>query len=665
MGGRRSNLWEPPLDQPVTRRRARFAFAAGLALALTSSAPAHAATPRPKDALASDIPKDFKPDETAYDYVRREVMIPMRDGVKLHAVIVIPKGARRFPILLDRTPYDAAKFAKHAASPHLAAILAPAEAELAAAGYIVVAEDVRGKYGSEGTYVNERPLRGPLNRGDIDHATDAWDTIDWLVKNVKETNGKVGMIGVSYDGMMVLMALADPHPAVKAAVPINPVGDTWAGDDDFHGGAFRLIGYDYYYEQDSARGEADGLPRGALDDYDTYLRAGSAWDFAKAEGVDKLPFPRRMAEHPAYDDFWRAQALQTLLPKRKLTVPTLYVASQWDQEDIFGAIGVYEATKPTDASGARDFLVIGPWGHGGAMHDGSSLGALTFGGDTARHFRQSVLIPFLDAHLKDGAPAADTAPVTAFETGTNVWRRYASWPQSCKAGCPFTPRPLYLKHGGSLGFEASPPAADGFAEYVSDPAKPVPYRLRPIRPTYADDSTWGQWLVDDQRNFSDRTDVAVWTTPVLTAPVRIAGAPRVHLNASTSGTDADWVVKLIDVYPDEVPAKPALGGYQLMIAADIFRGRYRESLSMPRPIAAGKVEGYEFDLPNADHVFLAGHRIMVQVQSSWFPLYDRNPQTFVPNIFFAKIGDYRAATQRIVDAGPEASFIELPTAPAP
>ncbi|MEP6967850.1 MAG: CocE/NonD family hydrolase [Pseudomonadota bacterium] len=647
----------------MTRHLAHLAFAA--ALALTDLAPAQAATPRPKDALASDIPKGFKPDETAYDYVRREVMIPMRDGVKLHAVIVIPKGARRFPILLDRTPYDAAKFAKHAASPHLAAILAPAEAELAAAGYIVVAEDVRGKYGSEGTYVNERPLRGPLNLGDIDHATDAWDTIDWLVKNVKETNGKVGMIGVSYDGMMVLMALADPHPAMKAAVPINPVGDTWAGDDDFHGGAFRLIGYDYYYEQDSARGEGDGLPRGALDDYDTYLRAGSAWDFAKAEGVDKLPFPRRMAEHPAYDDFWRAQALQTLLPKRKLTVPTLYVASQWDQEDIFGAIGVYEATKPTDATGDRDFLVIGPWGHGGAMHDGASLGALTFDGDTARHFRQSVLIPFLDAHLKDGAPAADTGPVTAFETGTNVWRRYASWPQSCKAGCPFTPRPLYLKHGGSLGFEAPPPAADGFAEYVSDPAKPVPYRLRPIRPTYADDSTWGQWLVDDQRNFSDRTDVAVWTTPVLTAPVRIAGAPRVHLNASTSGTDADWVVKLIDVYPDEVPAKPALGGYQLMIAAGIFRGRYRESLSAPKPIVAGKMEGYEFDLPNADHVFLTGHRIMVQVQSSWFPLYDRNPQTFVPNIFFAKIGDYRAATQRIVDAGSGASFIDLPEAPSP
>ncbi|MBA3811747.1 MAG: CocE/NonD family hydrolase [Caulobacteraceae bacterium] len=589
----------------------------------------------------------------------------MRDGVKLHAVIVIPKGARGFPILLDRTPYDAAKFAKHAASPHLAAILAPAEAELAAAGYILVAQDVRGKYGSEGTYVNERPLRGPLNRGDIDHATDAWDTIDWLVRNVPESNGKVGMTGVSYDGMMVLMALADPHPALKAAAAINPVGDTWLGDDDFHGGAFRLIGYDYYYEQDSARGEGDGPPRGALDDYDVYLRAGSAWDFAKAAGVDQLPFPRRMAEHPAYDDFWRAQALQTLLPRCTLTVPTLYVAGQWDQEDIFGAIGVYEAVKAADVSGKRDLLVIGPWGHGGAMGEGSSLGALSFDGDTARHFRAQVLIPFLDALLKDGAPAADIAPVTAYETGTNVWRRYASWPQSCKAGCPYMPRALYLRHGGSLGFEAPSPAADGFTEYVSDPAKPIPYRPRPIRPVYADDSTWGQWLVDDQRNFSDRTDVAVWTSPALTAPVRIAGAPRVHLNASTSGTDADWVVKLIDVYPDEMPAKPALGGYQLMIAADIFRGRYRESLSAPRPIVAGKVEGYEFDLPNASHVFLAGHRIMVQVQSSWFPLYDRNPQTFVPNIFFAKAGDYRAAVQRIVDAGPGASFIDLPTTPAP
>ena len=477
--------------------------------------------------LTSDIPPDFKPDQSGYDYAKRDVMIPMRDGVKLHTVIVIPRGAARFPILLDRTPYNAAKITSRASSPHLAAILPIAYAELAGAGYIIVVEDVRGKYGSGGKYVNERPLRGPLNRGDIDHATDAWDTIDWLVKNVKESNGKVGMIGASYDGMMVLMALSDPHPALKAAVPINPVGDTWLGDDDFHGGAFRLVGYDYYYEQDSAKGEGESLPRGAIDDYDVYLRAGSAWDFAKASGVDKLAFPARMALHPTYDAFWREQALQEILPRRALTVPTLYVAGQWDQEDMFGAIGVYEATKASDALHNRDFLVIGPWRHGGAGGDGSTLGALSFDGDTAKHFRQSVLIPFLDARLKDAAPPADTPRVTAYETGTNVWRAYDTWPQSCEAGCPNTSHALWLQPGGRLGFDRPSQSPADFVQYLSDPAKPVPYRSRPIRPTYADDSTWGRWLVDDQREFSSRPDVVSWTSQVLTAPVRIAGAPLV------------------------------------------------------------------------------------------------------------------------------------------
>jgi uncharacterized protein len=641
---------------------ARLALLACLGLAVGGGAPA--AAPHPRDVLTSDIPPNFKPDVSGDDYVKRDVMIPMRDGVTLHAVVVIPKRARRAPIMLDRTPYNASKETGRTASPHLAAILPVAFAELAGAGYIIVVEDVRGKYGSGGNYVNERPLRGPLNRGDIDHATDAWDTIDWLVKHVPESNGRVGMIGTSYDGMMVLMALTDPHPALKAAVPINPVGDTWLNDDDFHGGAFRLIGYDYYYEQDSVQGDGDSLPRGAIDDYDIFLKAGSAWDFAKANGVDQLPFPARMALHPAYDAFWQEQALQKILPRHILTVPTLYVASQWDQEDMFGAIGVYEATRASDVARTRDFLVIGPWRHGGAGGDGSTLGALSFDGDTARHFRQSILLPFLDARLKDAAPPAATPRVTAYETGTNAWRTYDSWPQSCEAGCPNPSKALWLQPRGRLGFDAPSQAPTDFVQYVSDPAKPVPYRSRPIRPIYADDSTWGRWLVDDQREFSSRPDVVNWTSQVLTAPVRIAGAPQVHLRASTSGADSDWVVKLIDVYPPEVPAKLALGGYELMVAADIFRGRYREGYSTPKPIPPGEVQTYSFALPNASHVFLPGHRIMVEVQSSWFPLYDRNPQTWVDNIFFAKSADYRAATQRIVDAGPDSSFIDLPVIPA-
>jgi len=502
-------------------------------------------------------------------------------------------------------------------------------------------------------------LRGPLNPGDIDHATDAWDTIDWLVKHVPESNGRVGMIGVSYDGMMVLMALSDPHPALKAAVPINPVADTWMNDDDFHGGAFRLIGYDYYFEQDSVKGDGGALLRGGVDDYDLFLKAGSAWDFAKATGVDKLPFPARIAQHPAYDAFWREQALETVLPRHTLTVPTLYVASQWDQEDSFGAIATYEATRGSDLDHHRDFLVMGPWNHGGAEDGGLKLGPLTFDGDTAARFRKATLLPFLDAHLKTGGRPAATPPVTMYETGANVWRTYDTWPQSCSAGCPQRSRSLYLRPGGALGFD---PVVDEehFVEYVSNPAKPVPYRTRPIRPTSAEDSSWGRWLVDDQREFASRPDVVTWTSDVLTGPVRIAGVPVAHLRAATSGADSDWVVKLIDVYPDEVPDDRALGGYQLMIAADILRGRYRQGFSTPTPITPGKVESYVFNLPNASHMFLPGHRIMVQVQSSWFPLYDRNPQTWVDNIFFAKPSDYRPATQRIVDGGPDASFIDLP-----
>jgi uncharacterized protein len=344
-----------------------------------------------------------------------------------------------------------------------------------------------------------------------------------------------------------------------------------------------------------------------------------------------------------------------------LAVTTMNIDGLWDQEDIYGATAAYAATEPKDTANDKNFLVIGPWNHGGSNGNGSSLGALHFDGDPSAWFRRAVLQPFLDQHLKDNAPKADTPPVLAYETGTNVWRRYQEWPQSCEHGCKAAPKPMYLVKGGALSFDAA--GAGGFDEYVSDPAKPVPYRLRPLRPVYWTDSTWRQWLVDDQRNFSDRTDVLVYTSKVLTEPVRIAGQPMVHLQASTSGSDADWVVKLIDVYPDEVPKQIAMGGYQLMVSADIFRGRYRSSLEKPAPIAAGKVLEYKYALPNANHVFLPGHRIMVQVQSSWFPLYDRNPQKFVDNIFLAAPADYQKATQRIYSGGTTASHIDMPLLP--
>jgi putative CocE/NonD family hydrolase len=340
----------------------------------------------------------------------------------------------------------------------------------------------------------------------------------------------------------------------------------------------------------------------------------------------------------------------------------MIVHGLWDQEDIYGAVAVYKALEPMDTGNDRVYLVMGPWHHGQMIHEGSSLGPLKFGSDTALFFRREILRPFLDQYLKDGAPKADVAPVNAFETGTNVWRRLGAWPAGCTSGCAVKPTPLYLAPGLKVRFE--PPAAGGPAheEYVSDPAKPVPFIPRPVR---ASGDTWAQWLVTDQREASGRPDVVAFTSEPLTAPVKISGEPVANLVASTSGTDSDWVVKLIDVYPDEVAGQPALGGYQLMVSADIFRGRYRESLETPKPLQPGAPLVYRFALPTANHVFLPGHRIMVQVQSSWFPLYDRNPQTFVPSIFWATPGDYRKAVQRIHHAPGHASFVELPLVTAP
>jgi putative CocE/NonD family hydrolase len=635
------------------------ALTAALA-ALACTVAAQAAQPgQSAGALPSDIPAHFEPVTASFDYDKREVMIPMRDGAKLHTIIITPKGASRAPILLQRTPYNAEEETSRNASTHETSVVNSAYAPFVHAGYIIVVQDVRGKYGSQGVYVNERPLRGPDNPTAVDHSTDAYDTIDWLVKNTPQSNGRVGMIGNSYDGMMVLMALVNPHPALKAAAPANPVGNTWMGDDDFHGGAFRLIGYDYYHEQDTAQGKGDELWRDAYDDYDTFLRAGSAWDFVKSRGLQQLGFVQRMADHPTYDAYWKAQAMETALAGQAQTVPTLFIAGQYDQEDMYGAVAAFEAVKPHDTQGL-DHLVLGPWYHGQWAKDGSNIGDVQFGENTARWFRTQVLLPFFDEHLKDAAPKTDLPPVLAYQTGTNTWQRLQSWPQSCTQACPQTPQRLYLQSGFGLGFtapKAGGPAADA---YVSDPTKPVPYRLRPIRPTYSEGSTWSNWLADDQRIFSDRPDVLTYETPPLTAPVSIAGAPIANIIASTTGSDSDWVVKLIDVYPDETPDRAEMGGYQFAVAMDIFRGRYRDGYETAKPIAPNKPLTYRFPLPNVDHVFLPGHRIMVQIQSSWFPLYDRNPQTFVPNIFHAKAGDYRSATQRIFHAPGEASFIDMP-----
>lgn len=623
----------------------------------------------------SETPAQVKPSDATWDYVRREAMIPMRDGTKLHTVILVPKSAtteKRAPILLTRTPYGADDLTSHAASSHLGPILYGydnATDVIVEGGYIRVVQDVRGKYGSEGDYVMNRPLHGPLNPTPVDHSTDTYDTIDWLVKHVPECNGKVGILGISYDGFLPLMALVNPHPALKVSVPMNPMVDGWMGDDWFHNGAFRQQNMPYIFEQEANRKNEAKWWTSNFDDYDLYMRAGSAGELGRIHGLAQVGFWRKLIEHPSYDAFWQDQAMDKILAREPLKVPVMLVDSLWDQEDIYGAMAVYKAIKPKDTANDKVFLVIGPWHHGQEIGDGSTLGALKFNSDTALYFRQHILRPFLDHYLKDDAPAKlDVAPVSAFETGTNTWRRLPAWPAGCASGCTVKPTPLYLEPGLKLSFTAPKSADSSFEEYVSDPAKPVPFRARPTRPVGYDIDkglTWPLWLVDDQREASGRPDVVAFVSDVLTAPLKISGQPVANLVASTSGTDSDWVVKLIDVYPDEVAAQPEMGGYQLMVSADIFRGRYRESLNTPKPIAAGKPLLYRFNLPTANHVFLPGHRIMVQVQSSWFPLYDRNPQTFVSNIFWAKPGDYQKATQRIYHAPGEASFIDLPLVTAP
>jgi putative CocE/NonD family hydrolase len=614
--------------------------------------------------LPSETPPTFTPTNAGFEYTRRDVMIPMRDGVKLHTVILVPKDAKNAPILLTRTPYNANDLTSHAASSHLGPILNGydnATEVIVEGGYIRVVSDVRGKYGSEGDYVMNRPLRGPLNPTPVDHATDTYDTIDWLVKNIPESNGKVGILGISYDGFLPLMALVNPHPALKVSVPMNPMVDGWMGDDWFHNGAFRQQNMPYIYEQDGSRTNDFKWWTSNFDDYDMFMQAGSAGELGKHRGLEQTGFWRKLLEHPSYDAFWREQAVDQLLAKEPLKVPVMLVHSLWDQEDIYGAIAVYKAIEPKDTSNDRVFLVMGPWHHGQEIADGSKLGALNFHSDTALYFRQHILRPFLDHYLKDDAPKSDVAPVTAFETGTNNWLQLNSWPSGCPKGCTVKGTPLYLNSGLKTSFTAPRASDSQFEEYVSDPAKPVPFRARPIQPTgYDTCAQWPCWLVDDQREASGRPDVLAFTSAVLSEPVKISGQPVVNLIASTSGTDSDWVVKVIDVYPDEVAGDAKMGGYQLAVSMDIFRGRYRESLETPKPIKANEPLLYRWSLPTANHVFLPGHRIMVQVQSSWFPLYDRNPQTFVPNIFWARPEDYRKATQRIYHAPGQASMVELP-----
>jgi putative CocE/NonD family hydrolase len=611
----------------------------------------------------SDRPLYFNKPE----YTRQDVMIPVRDGIKLHAVILRPKEyTASLPFLMQRTPYGV-----DGSTPEFFYSGMP---ELASSRYIFVFEDIRGRYKSEGAFVMSRPVVDHRNSTLVDESTDSYDTVIWLLKNIPNNNGRVGVFGGSYDGFLAMAAGIDPHPAVRAISPQAPMIDVWMGDDFFHNGAFReTYGYDYILGMESSKETA--FSKLNEDAYDFFLHSGSFEAAAKQGGVEKLPTGAAFLQHPAYDEFWRALAIDWHL--NEVTVPTLLVGGFWDQEDMFGPQEAYAKLEPHDAH-HENFLVIGPWNHGQWIDSTRHLGAIQFGEPTTDEFRERYEAPFFAYYLKDepGFSLKDTA---AFESGSNRWREYTHWPPPESKS-----ENLYLSADGSLILSSSAPQESlqeksgtaNYREFISDPANPVPYRHRPIQATYSQGSKWFTWMVEDQRFVSGRPDVVTWTTPPLDRDITVAGDVAADLFASTSGTDSDWVVKLIDEYPQlalsakggagqpaSAPAlttaQPDMAGYQLIISAEIFRGRYRESFEHPQAIPANEVLEYRFSLHAADHTFLKGHRIKVQVQSTWFPLYDRNPQNFVSNIMTASPSDYSSATQRIYPA----SHLILPLAP--
>jgi len=582
-------------------------------------------------------------------YSREEVMVPMRDGVRLHAVILRPTDTTQpLPFLMQRTPYGVDGSTSDSINSRYT--------ELAASGYIFVMEDIRGRYGSEGQFLMNRPIAdhhdpNSPNENWIDETTDAYDTVAWLIKNIPNNNGRVGVLGISYPGFLAIESGIDPHPAVKAISPQAPMTDIWMGDDFFHNGAFRqTYGYDYAIGLETSKENA--FSKLNEDAYDYFLQAGSFAGAVKKANVGILPTWKAFFDHPAYDRYWQARAVEKHLTK--VNMPTLEVGGWWDQEDMWGPQAEYAALKPHDTQ-HEVFLVLGPWNHGEWARTTRYLGDVDFGAATTDQFRTGTEAPFFAHYLKDEG-SFDLEDTASFQTGTNRWMRYSHWPPKESTG-----RNLYLDSDGTLSFE-KPKGDDAtsFTSYVSDPANPVPYRRRPIEATYAPGgSGWYTWLVQDQRFLNGRKDIATWTTPALDHDVTVTGDVIADLFASTSGTDSDWIVKLIDVYPNDPPLGK-MSGYELMIVDEIFRGRYRNSFEHPQAIPANQPEEYKFSLHGADHVFLKGHRIMVQVQSTWFPLYDRNPQTFVPNIMTASPSDYKAATQRIYGSTAHPSHLVLP-----
>ncbi|MGC1615982.1 MAG: CocE/NonD family hydrolase [Candidatus Acidiferrum sp.] len=568
---------------------------------------------------------------------KTDVMIIARDGVKLHTEIYTPKNSKEpLPIIMERTPYGL-----HDDDKGYSRILTR-YSEMIPDDYIFVFQDIRGRYGSEGAFVMQRPVRDPKDPKAIDEGTDTYDTIDWLVKNVPHNNGRAGLVGISYGGWLTVMGMLDPHPALKAVSEQASPADMFLGDDFHHNGAFRLS-YGFEYSTMMETGKTNfAFQFDLFDTYEWYLRLGALSNANKKYIHGTLPTWNNFVAHPNYDAFWKQEAMPYILTKPK--VPNLNVAGWWDQEDSYGPMKIYELLEKKDPN-HLNYLVAGPWNHGGWGRSlGDSLGPISFGSDTGIYFRQKIEAPWFAYWLKDKG-SLPLKEALLFQTGSDKWGQFDSWPPHDAAT-----RELYFHKDGRLSFEApTAAAARAVDSYVSDPAHPVPYRHRPIDMTYPTDHPggWYTWLVQDQRFVDNRPDVLTWQTDELTEDTILAGQVTAKLFASTTGSDSDWVVKLIDVYPEKYPQDWKLSGYELMIADEVFRGRFRKSFEKPEPITPGTITPFTIDLHTANHVFKKGHRIMVQVQSTWFPIIDRNPQKFVPNIFEAKESDFQKATQRV------------------
>ena len=592
------------------------------------------------------------------DFTVREEMVPMRDGVELYTVILVPKEAsRKLPIILNRTPYDATGILRGPASTRLGINIGT---RFLGSDYIYVAQDIRGRFKSEGEYIMFRPPRGPLNDTQTDHTTDTWDTIEWLVNNV-DSNGRVGVWGTSYPGWLTLAAIKNPHPALAAAVPFNPVVDVWKADDWFHWGAFRgAFAFGFIYAMQSRTDEFTRYPYEKFDFYELMLDYGALGAALDDQLDERHEMWTRIVENPEYGPVWQAIAADQWFDSPDRLVPTLHVHGLWDQEDIYGSPAVYAAIEKHDLDNDMNYFVAGPWYHGQHFATGDHLGDVDFDESTSVRFREDVLKPFLRRYLHDESDLV-IAPVTVFETGANRWREFGAWPPAGEIVR------LYLQPEGGLGFSA-PAAEASVTEYVSDPANPVPYAPRPNWAVNSEIGesldAWRKWLVEDQRFVDGRTDVVTWIGDPLEKPLTVRGGLTAHLFAETTGTDADWVVKLIDVYPDPAPDF-GKSGYQFMVSGDIFRGRYREDYENPQPVEPDRALRYTIPLPHANHTFQVGHRLMIQIQSTWFPLYDRNPQTYVDSIMFARQDAYQAQRHRIHHSKKNATYIELRVDEAP